>query len=207
MAFNWVDYALLAVFFISILGGLFRGGVKEIMSLLTWIAAFIIASLFAKPLANAFAGSEGTQSVISSASKGALDMSASTQVSLFGLGVSFIVLFFGTIIIGALLGYLANRVVEAGGISIFNRFLGGIFGLVRGYLINLLIVFLVQLTAVAEQPYWTQSSLVRTFQPTVKWLGNKVQPGFESLKSRVGQTLEGIKSGTENSAVGVYQGH
>lgn len=187
MVLNGVDYALIAVFFISILGGLFRGGVKEIISLLTWIAAFFIASTFAKPLANACIGSGETP-------------------SLFPLSVSFIVLFFGTIIIGSLLGYFATRVVEGGGISIFNRLLGGMFGFARGYLINILIIFLVQLTAVAKQPYWTQSSLVNTFQPTVQWLGEKVQPGFESLKSRVGKTIEGMTSGGENSVVGVYQG-
>jgi membrane protein required for colicin V production len=195
MALNWVDYALLAVFFISIVGGLVRGGVREVISLCTWIAAFFIASTFAKPLANAFSAGNDAQSTLSSV----------PHISYFALGVSFAVLFFATIIVGTIFGYLATRVVEGGGISFFNRLLGGVFGFARGYLVNLLIVFLVQLTAFAERPIWTQSSLVHSFQPTVKWLGDKVQPGFESLKSRVGESIEGVSSGVENSVMGIYQ--
>ena len=205
MTFNWVDYLLLAVFFISVVGGLMRGGVREVMSLLTWIAAFIVASLFAKPVASYFAGSQSAQSLISSASTGSFGMSAGSQVSLFALGVSFTVLFFATIIAGSLLGYFANRIVEGGGISIVNRVLGGTFGFVRGYLIDLLIIFIVQLTPFSQENYWIQSSIVAGFQPTVQWLGNKVQPGFESLKSRMGQTLEDMTSGAEGSIMGVYQ--
>ncbi len=190
MAFNWVDYILLGIFFISILGGLMRGGVREVMSLITWIAAFIIAGKFTKPLASAFAGSEA---------------SVNGDVSVFALGISFCALFFGTIIVGSLIGYFANRVVEGAGVSIFNRFLGGIFGFARGYLVNLLVVFIVQLTPTAQSKNWTDSVLANKFQPTAQWLGEKVQPGFESLKSKMGQTLEDITSGAQNSIMGVYQ--
>lgn len=200
MAFNWIDYVLLAVFLISVLGGLVRGGVREVVSLITWIAAFIIAGLFAKPLATAFSSSDSAQSAISSASTNALNtLSTSGHVSLFALGASFLALFLGTIIVGSLIGYFANRVVEGAGISFFNRLLGAVFGLARGFLVNLLIVFIVQLSPIAQQTYWTQSSLVPSFQPMVEWLGNRVQPGLESLKSRVGQTLENITTGAEDS--------
>ena len=205
MAFNWVDYVFLAIFFISILGGLLRGGVREVISLLTWIAAFIVAGFFAKPLAKVFTNSEGTQHVMSSASSGVFGGSAASQVTLFSLGASFVLLFIVTIIVGSLFGYFANRVVEGGGISFFNRLLGGIFGLGRGYLVNLFIIFMVQLSPLAEQNYWHESFFVQKFQPTVQWLGDKIQPGLESLKSRVGKTLEDMSSGTENAVMGVYQ--
>lgn len=200
MVLNWVDYALLAVFFISILGGLVRGGVREIISLCTWIAAFIIAGLFAKPLALAFSSSESVQATISSAATSPIAETTANQVSMFALGISFLVLFLVTILVGSLIGYFANRIVEGAGISFFNRFLGAIFGFVRGYLFVLLIVFIVQLSPISQQTYWTNSSLVKSFQPAAEWLGNKVQPGIESLKSRVGQTLENITSGAQNQS-------
>lgn len=202
MAFNWVDYVLLAILFVSILGGLLRGGVREILSLCTWIAAFIISGLFAKPLALAFTSSDGVQSTITSASTGSFGGAAAGQVSMFALGASFLVLFLATILVGSLIGYFANRIVEGGGISFFNRLLGGLFGLARGYLIDLLIVFIVQLSPISQQSYWTNSTLVKSFQPMAEWLGNKVQPGIDSLKSRVGQTLENITSGAQNSLGG-----
>ncbi|HSW69410.1 MAG TPA: CvpA family protein [Gammaproteobacteria bacterium] len=191
MALNWVDYVIVAVFLISILGGFVRGGVREILSLLAWIAAFVVAGLFAKPVASYFASSHSATSAVSSASGG--------EVSSVAIGVSFAVLFFVTLIVGALIGYFANRMVEGGGVSVTNRLLGGIFGFGRGYLVNLLVIFIVQLTAVAEEDYWTKSSLVREFQPSVKWLNNKIEPGLESLKTRVGKTLESMTNGVENS--------
>ncbi len=194
MVFNWVDYIFLAIFVISILGGFMRGGVREIMALFTWIAAFVIAGLFARPLASAFSSSESVQSTaFSSVSTGAVD-----HVSMLALGISFAALFFGTILIGFFLGYLANRVVEGVGISVFNRLLGGIFGLARGYLVNLFIVFIVQLSPLSQQSAWAKSSLVPSFEPTAQWLGEKIQPGFESLKSKMGKTIEDMTSQYQN---------
>ncbi|HEV7777785.1 MAG TPA: CvpA family protein, partial [Luteibacter sp.] len=43
---NWVDYTILAVLGISVLIGLFRGLISEVLSLLIWVAAFWIARTF-----------------------------------------------------------------------------------------------------------------------------------------------------------------
>jgi membrane protein required for colicin V production len=205
--FSWVDYILLAVFFISVLSGLMRGGVKEVVSLLSWIAAFIIAGLFSKPLAAYFSSSSSVQSAISSASStSTFGISTANQVSIFAISASFSALFIGTIIIGSLIGYFINQAVEGGGISIGNRLLGAIFGLVRGYLIALVLIFIGQFTPIAQQTAWTQSSLVTSFQPAVQWFGNIVQPGLDSLKSSVGQTIQNMTNGSQNSVMGVYQG-
>ncbi len=194
MTFNWVDYVLLAILLISVLGGLIRGGVREVISLIAWIAAFIIAGLFAKPVAVYFASSNSAAS------------SASTsQISLFAFGASFVVLFLVTLIAGFLIGYFVNRVIESGGVSIINRFLGGAFGLLRGGLIDLLIIFVVQLSAFSQQDYWTQSTVVSAFQPTVEWLNKKVEPGLASLKSQVGKKLEDMTSGAGETILQQYQ--
>ncbi|MEO8400248.1 MAG: CvpA family protein [Gammaproteobacteria bacterium] len=201
--FNWVDYTILAIFIFSILGGFIRGGIKEIISLLTWFAAFIIAGLFANPLASYFSNSQAVQSAVSSAS-GALGATAANQVSLFSLGISFAVIFFAVILIGTMLGFLLNQAVVGSGVGIGNRLLGGIFGLGRGYLIVLVLIFLVQLSPLSKEQFWSQSSLVMSFQPAVEWFSNFVQPGIASLKSSMGQTMENLDSGAQN-AMGVFQ--
>jgi membrane protein required for colicin V production len=202
--FNWIDYIILGIFLFTALSGMTRGGVREIISLLTWIAAFIIAGLFASPLASYFSSSSSVQSIVSSASTN-LGVSASSQVSMFALGVSFVLLFFGTVIVGSVIGYVANSAVESAGVSIINRLLGAICGLGRGFLVNLVIIFVVQLTPVAQQSFWTQSALVADYQPYVTWFGNFVQPGLEAMKSKVGQTLQNFGTGVQNAAAGVFQ--
>ena len=48
-----LDYAFVAVLALSIAWGVWRGLVREVISLAGWIAAFLVANLLAEPLANA----------------------------------------------------------------------------------------------------------------------------------------------------------
>lgn len=189
--FNWVDYVIIGIFVISCLMGLMRGVIREIISLLTWIAAAVVASLFATQLAAAFTSSSKVQSAVSSAST-SMGINATQQVSLLSIGISFIVLFCITLLIGSIINYFISRAVAAPGLSITNHIFGGIFGLARGFVINVVLIFLVQLTPLSQELAWTSSRLVATMQPTVIWLSNIIQPGLQSLKARMGQTLQNV---------------
>lgn len=179
-SFNVIDYIILAIFAISVLAGLMRGLVKEIISLITWIAAFVIASYFAADLALAFSGSQHAA------------QTTEHHISLLSLGLSFVALFVGTLLVGSLLNYFISSAVETGGISFANRFLGGLFGLLRGVLIIFFIIFLAQLAPINNEPVWTGSRFVVAYQPMIKWLNSIVQPGVESLKEKVGTSLKGV---------------
>jgi len=201
---NMVDKIFLLVFLLSALIGLFRGGVRETFSLLSWIAGLAVAATFSHPLAAAFSkmsffNSSGV-SAVSGASPG-LDASLTSSagdVSVLMLGVSSLLLFFGTILIGSLIGRMANSMIESGGISIINRLFGGVFGVGRAFLLGLLVIFVLQLTPVGEESSWTDSHIVKAYQPSVKWLDNIVQPGIESLKNKIGPTLDSVGNNLQN---------
>jgi len=186
---NWVDNVFLAIFFISAIAGLMRGLVKEVISLITWVAAFVVASLFATPVAQYFTSSQSVQSVVSSASSAVGSNAAATSVSMLSVGISYVILFVVTLIVGSIFNYILSKAVEGQGISFFNRLLGAVFGLARGFLLVLIVVFLVQMTALQQQPWWTQSQLVPSFQPAVTWLNGIVQPSLESLKAKVNDAV------------------
>ena len=97
MNFNSVDIAILAVFFLSILAGLMRGMIREVISLFTWIAAFVVSIYFSGPLASAF-----TNPVRAAASSltPAAGVNPAHSISFLGIGASFIGLFVVTLIIG-----------------------------------------------------------------------------------------------------------
>jgi membrane protein required for colicin V production len=136
--------------------------------------------------------SSSVQTTISDvASKIGVD--ASGAVSILTVGVCFVALFVGTLLLGTIISYLMSSITAVPGISFFNRVLGGVFGFAKGYIVNLIIIFLVQMTPAAQQSVWAQSQFVQGYQPAVVWLGNVVQPGYESLKAKVGETLEGMK--------------
>jgi membrane protein required for colicin V production len=195
--FNWVDYIIVAIFILSILAGFGRGLVKEVVSLITLIAAFVVAIMFANPLATAFTSSSSVQNAVSQAST-AIGASAAQPVSYLALGLSFGLLFAGTIIAGAIISSILNLAFQTGILGIGNRILGGVFGFFRGYIINLVMIFLVQLSPLGSQSWWQQSQLVGAFQPQVAWLGDLVSPSLANLKAKFGQTLQGVNSSIQN---------
>jgi membrane protein required for colicin V production len=186
---NWVDNVILFVFFMSVVAGLMRGLVKEVISLLTWLAAFVVAVLFSSKLAGIFTSSHQVQSMISGATS-SIGINTAQPVSVLSLGLSFVLLFVGTLIVGSIINSMTSKAVERTGISFSNRLLGSVFGLGRGFLIALVGIFVVQLSPIQQESYWSQSQFVTAFQPAVQWLGGIVQPGFDSLKSKVSDTLQ-----------------
>lgn len=194
---NWVDYIVLAVLAISVLAGLARGFIKEVIGLVTWIVALVVATLFASPIANAFTGSSQIQSAINTASS-ATGMNTAHPVSMLALAISFICIFAGVVLIGRIVNYFLTTATAGYGISLVNRLLGALFGLVRGFILVVVLIFVVELTPLAQQGYWSASQFVVSFQPTVNKLGDIVQPGINSLKEKAGQTLKNVTGTVQN---------
>ena len=148
------DYVVLAILAASIVISLLRGLVREVLSLAAWLAAFVIANRYGADLAALLPAAvpEGTLRLVT------------------GFGV----LFVGTLLLSSLLSLAIARVVEAAGLKVVDRGLGGLFGLARGVLIVMTVVILAGLTDLPRQPVWRDALLsglaetaVRTFKP---WL-------------------------------------
>ena len=106
--------------------------------------------------------------------------------------MSYVILFVATIIASSILSYFLNFAFTAGILGFTNHVFGGVFGLVRGFLINLVLIFLVQLTPLKTQPWWQQSQIVIAYQPAAQWLTEKVSPIFAQLeaKAQIQKTLQ-----------------
>ncbi len=188
---NFVDYGLIAVFVFSMLIGLRRGLVKEVVSVVTWVAALFVAVQFAAPLSASFSGV--THSIQASLSNvvTAVGANVSTEgaASMLAVGISFFILFVGTLILGSIVGGILSSAAELPGINLVNSICGAGFGFARGFLFNLVLIFLVQLTSFGQESLWTQSMITNAYQPAVAWLGDAIQPGIQNLKSRLGQVF------------------
>jgi len=201
MAYNWVDYIIIAIFFLSALSGFGRGFVREVISIITWIAAFVIAIMFASHVATLFTSSPQVAGMVTSASS-AIGANTEQPVSYAALAISFAILFAGTLLIGALIGHIINSAIAASGIGIINRLLGAVFGLARGFLIVLVLIFLVQLTPMGEQPYWRESQFVVSFQPAVQYLADLVSPTLTNLKAKLGETMQNVDTEVQGAVQG-----
>jgi len=148
----WVDYILLVVIAISALLSLWRGFIMEAISLVSWIVALWVAVIFFQDLANLMADWIDTPSI--------RDITA------------FAILFVGTVLVGALVNYLAGQLVAKTGLTATDRALGMLFGIARGIVIVAVLVLLAGLTALPQDSWWQESLLLGHFQDMALWLSS-----------------------------------
>ena len=94
------------------------------------------------------------------------------------IAVSFAVLFFVTLILGSLIGYLLGELVKKTGLTGSDRFIGMIFGIARGVLVVAILVVLGGLTPLPEDPWWKESKLIPPFQSVALWLRSHIPSGM-----------------------------
>lgn len=146
----WADYAILIIIALSALISVWRGFVKEALSLAGLIVAFWLALSFQQPLANFLADYIGTPSL--------------------QLIAAFAIIFITTLILSGLVNYLAGQLVKKSGLSGTDRFLGVLFGLARGVLLVAILVLLAGLTQLPKDPWWKDSIFIVHFQEMALWI-------------------------------------
>lgn len=147
---NWFDYAIIATLALSVLVGLWRGFVGEVLALVCWVLAFWVAWMFGPVLAEQFAASISVPSV---------------RVML-----GYVVSFIAVLIAGAIVGYLMRKLVNGSGLSGTDRLLGMVFGLVRGFALVVLVVVLMKFTPVIRDDWWQTSRMLPTFERSASWM-------------------------------------
>lgn len=133
------DYAVLAIVGFSVLLSVIRGLVREVLALAGWVVAFVVASLFAEDAA-------------------AL-VSRDVPGEALPLLVGFAGVFLAVLIAMSLLAIVASKLVKSAGLGMEDRVLGGVFGLVRGLLVVMVLVLAAGLTALPRHPEWINAVL------------------------------------------------
>ena len=121
LGLNLADWFILIVLSASGIISFARGFTKEFLSLFLWLAAFIAAislEYLATPKINEFIGNEEISKII-----------------------SYIVVFLIFIFIGGMIIKFISKLIKWSGASGFDRFLGVVFGLMRGSIV-LFVIFL-----------------------------------------------------------------
>ncbi len=129
-----VDWILLAVLGLSMLLGLWRGLVQEVLSLTGWVAAFFVAQIYA-PQAAAW-----------------LPMEGSSQMLRYAAG--FVTVFIAVLIATVLVSWVVKKLVSAVGLGPLDRLLGSMFGLLRGMVVLLAVTVVVGMTPMRESEAW-----------------------------------------------------
>ena len=135
---TWLDYAVLGVFAASLVVGAWRGLVREVLSILGWVIAFLAANLLAGPL-----GQHMPQAIPSPELR---------------VAAAYVAVFIASLVVTTLLSLLLSKIVKAAGLGGVDRALGVIFGAARGVLIVLAAALLAGLTSAPRQPFWKDSA-------------------------------------------------
>jgi membrane protein required for colicin V production len=132
-----LDWVILVVLGASLLLGAWRGLVYEVLSVMSWIAAFIAAQWLAPDAA------------------ALLPMERVPEAGRYAIG--FILVFIAVVFAGGLLAWLTKKLVQAVGLRPVDRTLGAMFGLIRGAVLLLAVAVVVNMSPARRAVWWTES--------------------------------------------------
>ena len=150
MTLHWVDYAIILVLSLSVLTGLVRGFVRELIALCVWVTAIWVGYTYAP---------EVSPLLRSYLHDGALRTT-----------VSFILILLATLLVGGLTSTALSFVLNRSPLKGTDRLLGMGFGFVRGVFIVALLIGIVNLTSLAKDSEFKHSHLYARFKPISEWL-------------------------------------
>ena len=137
---NWIDYLLIALIVVSCIAGVLRGLLREVITLVSWIAAVWIAWHYAYVLEPRLGGTLANEDVRAWAARS--------------------IIFLALVVIGTCISAIVGRLVR---LSIFggtDRFFGGIFGFLRALVMIGLFVMLCHALRLNGEPWWRGSTLI-----------------------------------------------
>ena len=171
LGLNFADWFILVVLVASGLISFSRGFTKEFLSLFLWVAAFIAAislEYLATPKINEYIGNPEISKIL-----------------------SYVVVFIVFIFIGGILIKFISKIIKWSGASGFDRFLGVLFGLIRG-LIVLFVIFLLLPSSLKTTDLINNSKIT----PLIKKYAPQIEAYFRELvdnRNIVDEALEIIE--------------
>ncbi|MBK1685142.1 CvpA family protein [Rhodoferax fermentans] len=132
-----LDWIFAAVLLFSMVLGAWRGLVYEVLSLVNWVLAFVLAQWLALDAAQQ------------------LPMSGASAPMRYAAG--FLLVFVLVILLGGLVVVLIKKLTAAVGLNPLDRALGALFGVLRGVLLLLLATVVVHMTPMKDSSAWRES--------------------------------------------------
>ena len=153
---SWLDIGLLAFLALSMLIGLMRGFVFELLSLAGWFVAYF-AARFGTPTAQPW-------------------LHIGEAGSSLNYGATFACVFIVALVVWSIAARLVRALIRATPLSAIDRVLGAGFGLVRGLVVLLIAALLIGVSPWGKAAFWQQSMGVAWLNAVV----NELRPLFSN---------------------------
>ncbi|AWX14606.1 colicin V synthesis protein [Mergibacter septicus] len=159
-----IDYIIIGIVLFSIFISLFRGFVREVLSLATWIVAFLVSSNFYPNIA---------------------DYLTEVKSDYVRNGTAIALLFIATLIAGVIVNFTVSKLVDTTGLTGTDRVLGACFGLLRGILVvAALLFFLDTFTDFSQTDWWKESKLIPHFGFVIDWFFQQLQQHSDFIQNK-----------------------
>ncbi len=156
-----VDIAIIVVILLSAIIGIFRGFIREILSLASWLIALYVAWTFVE--------------------QGALYLEPYISQLELRRVASFAAIFICTLIVVSIISYIIYRLFALAGITGLDRSLGGMFGLARGVIVVALLILLAIFANFAPHPWFQSAKLVAYFAPVTDLIISLMPPSVAEI--------------------------
>jgi membrane protein required for colicin V production len=147
---TWIDILILCTLALSVIVGLLRGLVFELMSLVGWLVAYLGAGWLSPYIAPYIPVGPAASSVNHAA--------------------AFAAAFVMVLLVWSIISRLVRLLLHATPLSIVDRLLGALFGSTRGVLAVLALITVLGLTPMARSPAWHASVLTPWFKTILQEL-------------------------------------
>jgi membrane protein required for colicin V production len=143
---TWFDYGVIAILGFSLLVGVIRGVLRELVMLVGWISAFVLATAFSRQVSPMMPESLGP---------------------VLAPILAYAAIFIAVLIIAGFVALLLTMLAKSAGMGLLNRTMGAGFGVVRGILVVLALVLLAGLTPLPREPFWRNAVSSGAFETVI----------------------------------------
>ena len=147
-----LDWLFLLGLLISVGLGVWRGFVYEVLSVLNWLLALVLAQWLGEDVGRLLP----------------IDSQSESLVYIAG----FVLVFVVSVFVGGVVVWGLPKLIEQAGLRPVDRVLGGAFGLLRAVLLMLALAVLVQMSTLKTQDWWRESLAA----DTAVWGLKKLKP-------------------------------
>lgn len=200
-----IDSVVAIILLLSALFALWRGLVRELLTIINLAGASASAWLFAKnllPITDKFLDVDRSLSAKEQAK--VPDIWGVIPPPLMSTVLSYALIFFGVLIVLSIIGYFIGNAVKALGLGPADKVLGFVFGAARGFLIVFLLYLPVgYFLSFDKLPAWAQESVsVRMLDRAYVWFDGYSKEKKDEIKKTGDALLEKAKGQVEKSEDG-----
>jgi membrane protein required for colicin V production len=162
---NAADFLVIIVLAVTLVLGTVRGFMREAIALLAWLGGLWLAWRYAdllKPFLGGLLAQEPQRTWVSRAA-----------------------ILSGVILFAWIVGGVLSYFVHQSGLSVsVDRFLGGLFGALRGLTLIALVAMLAQVVRLNEVKWWKNSELLPYAESVSHWIGGFAESAEDSSVKR-----------------------